>query len=308
VDTKYEFTFRKAVQLTAPLPIFPTTPHLLAGEHQTNHMAGYNTMHTDVDTKYESTFKRAVQLTAPLATFPTVRRDPDSMTKQQTHIMESEAYEVACQMDVTIKTHLKKVKNADTESVDTDLNKPQKTQVTDRRGNTDDVEMLADSTHQQAMYETYHKKDVDKAYPEKAATPRNITNDGQPNNGMPRQTGAEDVARRPAVPDAASEKGEPKVQKILCQDSINVPDVKVVPDVQDMPNVQDSIDVPNVKVVPDVQNVPYVQDSIDMPETAAHNISNTNSPGDGQTNSWQTRTRRSPCLPPPWERGGPGHN
>ena len=86
---------------------------------------------------------------------------------------------------------------------------------------------------------------------------------------MPRQTGTEDVARRPAVPDAASEKGEPNVQKILChegvQDSIDVPDMKVVPDVQDVP------DVPNM------------QDSIDVPGTTAYNIFNTNSPEEGQT-------------------------
>ena len=86
--------------------------HLQAGEHETYHVAGYNTMHVDVDTKYGFTFKKAVQLTAPLAIFPTTRRDPDSMTQQQTHIKESEAYEVACQMTATIKTHLKEVKNA----------------------------------------------------------------------------------------------------------------------------------------------------------------------------------------------------
>jgi hypothetical protein len=147
--------------------------HLQAEEHKTYHVAGYNTMHMDVDTKYEITFN------------------------------ESEAYKVACQMDATIKTHLKEVKNADTESVDTDLDKPQKTQVTNRRGNTDDAEMLADSTYQQA----YQEEDVDKTYPENTAAPRNITNDGPLNNGVPRQTGTEDVARRPAVPDDASEKG-----------------------------------------------------------------------------------------------------
>jgi hypothetical protein len=118
-------------------------------------------------------------------------------------------------MDVTIKTHLKEVKNADTESVDTDLDNPQKTHITDRRGTTDNAEMLADSTYQQAMYETYQEEDVDKTYPGKTAAPR--------------QTGTEDIARRPAVPDAASEKGEPDVQKILChkgvQNSIDVPDV-----------------------------------------------------------------------------------
>jgi hypothetical protein len=34
------------------------------------------------------------------------------------------------------------------------------------------------------------------------------------------QTGIKDVARRPAVPTAASEKGEPNVQEILCQEDV----------------------------------------------------------------------------------------
>jgi hypothetical protein len=118
------------------------------GKHETYHVAGYNAMHMDVDTKRETTFKKAVQQTAPLdAIVPNMRRDPDSMTQQQTHNKESEAYEVACQMDARIKTHMKEVKNADTESVDTDLDNPQKTYVTDRRGTTDDAEMLADITY-----------------------------------------------------------------------------------------------------------------------------------------------------------------
>ena len=45
--------------------------HLQVGEHETYHVAGYDTMHVDVDTKYEFTFKKAVQLTAPLTIFPT---------------------------------------------------------------------------------------------------------------------------------------------------------------------------------------------------------------------------------------------
>jgi hypothetical protein len=86
----------------------------------------YNAMHVEVDTKYEITFKKAVQKTAPLdAILPTMRRDPDSMTQQQTHNRKSEAYEVACQMDAMIKTHLKEVKNADTNSVDADPDDPQ---------------------------------------------------------------------------------------------------------------------------------------------------------------------------------------
>jgi hypothetical protein len=97
------------------------------------------------------------------------------------------------------------------------------------------------------------------------------------------------LPRKPTVPNAASEKGEPNTQKTLChegvQTSIDVPDVK------DVPNVQDSVDVPNVKAVPDVTR------------TTTHNIFNTKSPENGQTNSWQTspRPRRSPCLPPPRE-------
>jgi hypothetical protein len=60
---------------------------------------------------------------------------------------------------------MKEVKNADTESVDTDLDNPQKTYVTDRRGTTDDAEMLADITYQQGMYETYQEEIEDKAHP-----------------------------------------------------------------------------------------------------------------------------------------------
>jgi hypothetical protein len=129
----------------------PDSTHLKAGEHETYHVAGYNAMHVEVDTKYEITFKKAVQKTAPLdAIFPTMRIDPDSMTQQQTHNKRSEAYEVACQMDATIKTYLKEMKNADTESVDADLDNPQKNYVTDRRGTTDNAEMLADSTTSRA--------------------------------------------------------------------------------------------------------------------------------------------------------------
>ena len=132
----------------------------------------------------------------------------------------------------------------------------------------DDAEMLADSTYQQGMYETYHKEDEDKAHPEKTAAPRNITNDGPQNNGLPSQMRTEDVARRPAVPDAASVKGEPDVQEILCHEG-----------------VQDSIDVPG----------------------AAANKSNTNSPEDGQTNRMadKPRPRRSQCLPW-WVHTSPG--
>ena len=104
-------------------------------------------MHVEGDTKYEITFKRAVQKTTPLeAIFPTMRRDPDSMTQLQTHNKESEVYEVTCQMDTTIKTHLNEVKNADTESVDADLDDPQNNYVTGWRETTDNAEMLADST------------------------------------------------------------------------------------------------------------------------------------------------------------------
>jgi hypothetical protein len=231
----------------------------------------------------------------------------DVDTKYEITFDESAAYEDACQMNAPIKAHLKEVKNADTESVDTDLDKPQKTQVTDRRGNTEDAELLAYNTYRQAMYETYQEEDVNKTYPEKTTAPINITNDDPLHNGVPRQTGTEDVARKPAGPDAVSEKGELDVPNVDVPDVQDVPNVDV-PDVQDVPNVdvpdvQDVPDmnvVPNVQNVPDVQDVPNVQDSIDVPGTAAHNIFN--------TNSWQTspRPRRSPCLPPSRERGGPG--
>jgi hypothetical protein len=39
------------------------------------------------------------------------------MTQQQTYNRKSDVFEVACQMDAMIKTHLKEVKNANTESI-----------------------------------------------------------------------------------------------------------------------------------------------------------------------------------------------
>jgi hypothetical protein len=98
-------------------------------------------------------------------------------------------------------------------------------------------EQHADSTCQQAMCETYEEEDVDKNYPEKTAERGNTTNDGPLNKGVPRETGAIDIARRSTVSKAASEKGEP--------------DVKVVPGATALmkkePNVREtlrSIDVP----------------------------------------------------------------
>jgi hypothetical protein len=79
-------------------------------EGETTHM---------ISTTHEITFKKAVQKTAPLdAIFPTVRRNPDSMNQQQTHNRKSDVYEVACQIDAMIKTHLDVVKDANTKSVD----------------------------------------------------------------------------------------------------------------------------------------------------------------------------------------------
>ena len=89
------------------------------------------------------------------------------------------------------------------------------------------------------MYEAYQEEDVNKTYPKKTAGRGNTTNDGPPNNGVPRDTGTEDVAKRAAVPKAASEKGEHYVKNKI-----------------DVHNVKDSIDVPNLKDVPDVPDVP----------------------------------------------------
>jgi hypothetical protein len=229
VDTKHVFTLKKAVQPTVPLDSM--TQRKTHNKETKSVDTDPANQHVDVDTKYEVTFD------------------------------ESEAYEDACQMDA-IKSHLEEVKNAETKSVDTDPDKPQKSQVIDRRGNTDDAEMLADDTYQQAMNETYQEVDVNKPFPEKTKIPRLITIDSPLNNCMQRQTGFGDVAKKPAAPNAASEKGEPNTQKTLChegvQDCIDVPDVKVVPNVQDVanvqdvPNVQDSIDVPDVKAIPNV--------------------------------------------------------
>ena len=82
---------------------------------------------------------------------------------------------------------------------------------------------------------------------------RTVTNDDPQNNGVPSQTGTKDVARRPAVPTAASEKGEPNVQEIPCQE--------------------------------DVKDRTYTH-SIDVPGAVANNNFNTNSP------EGKTETRR----------------
>jgi hypothetical protein len=72
--------------------------------------------------------------------------------------------------------------------------------VTGQTGTTDDAKMLAvrDSTYQEEV--------EDEAYAEKVVVPGTVTNDDPPNNGVPSQTGAKDVAKRPAMPTAASEK------------------------------------------------------------------------------------------------------
>ena len=121
---------------------------------------------------------------------------------------------------------------------------------------------------------------------------------------------------KPAAPNAASEKGEPNTQKTLCHEGVQ--DDAIVPGVQDVPNVQYSIVVPVNKPYLETtaapRNItidsPLNKNSIDVqdvPRTNAHNIFNTKS---HQTNLWQTspRPRRSPCLPPPRERGSRGHN
>jgi hypothetical protein len=87
----------------------------------------------------------------------------------------------------------------------------------------DDAGMHADNTCQQAMYETYRGEDIDKTCLVKTAMPRNITNDGPPNNNKLSQTGTVDAAKGPSVPDTASEKGEHDVKETSCHKG--VPDV-----------------------------------------------------------------------------------
>ena len=240
--------------------------HLQAGEHETYHVAGYNAMHVDVDTKYETTFKKAVQQTAPLDTiFPTMRRDPDSMTQQQTHNKDSEAYKVTCQMDATIKTHLKEMKNANTENVDTDLDNPQKTYVTDQRGTTDDAEMLAKSTYQQGMYKTYKEEDEDKAYPEKTAAPRNITNDGPQNSMQAKPDGDRGRCHEARCARCRLSEEGAHMQEILCQEGM--------------------------------QDRTYTH-SIDVPGAVANDNFNTNSPEDGQTNCRADKTKTKKIATP----------
>jgi hypothetical protein len=360
--------------------------HLQAGEHEPHHVAGYNAMH--VDTKYETTFKKAMQQTAPMdAIFP-MRKDSDNMIGKQTHNEESVAYKVACQMDAKIKTHLK-----------------EKTYVTDRRGTTDGNEMLADSTYQQGMYETYQEEEEDKAYPKNAAVSSTTTNDDPQNNnaqcrlmcgnfipreffinqalpevlinqtgvvissidstsaiirmdvkdkttrgieflhilnGVPRQTGTVDIARRPAVPNATSKKGKPNVQGTLCQDDVpgavanqnfntntssdldgrtetadKTEMIAVYKIYNGVPSQTGSEDiarrpaVPNaasVKGEPNVKDVPDAQDSIDVPGTTANYNFNTKSPEDGQTNRMADKSETKKIAMPAIREGGRGHN
>jgi hypothetical protein len=79
--------------------------------------------------------------------------------------------------------------------VNTDPGKPQKPQVIDRRGDTDNAKTLANDAYQQTMYETSNQEEGDdKLYPE--------------------------------IPHAAPEKGEPNTQKKLChEDAQNVHNV-----------------------------------------------------------------------------------
>jgi hypothetical protein len=90
------------------------------------------------------------------------------------------------------------------------------------------------------------------------------------------------------------EKGEPTTQKRLCHK-----------DVQNVPNVRTNINMPDVKVMSNMQDVPSVSDVLniqdmpdvpDVPRTTADNISNTKG---HQTNLWQTSPNRSSPPPPP---------
>jgi hypothetical protein len=149
--------------------------------------------------------------------------------------------------------------------------------VTGQTGNTDDAKMLTmhDSTCQRGMtYKTYQEEGEDEAYTEKAAVPRTVTNDDPQNNGVPSQTGAKDVAKRPTVPAAAAEKGESNEQEIPCQE--------------------------------DVKDRTYTY-SIDVPGAVANN----NSPEDGQTNCMAGKTenkRLAMTAITSEERGAGGHN
>jgi hypothetical protein len=114
-----------------------------------------------------------------------------------------------------------------------DLQKPT---VINRRGDTDDAEMIANDAHQQIMYETHQEEGDDKPYP--------------------------DI---PTVSYAAPEKGEPNTEKRLYNkdvlDMTNVPGntARNIFDTKHRANVSDVQDV----IMPDVQNVP------DMPRTTA---------------------------------------
>jgi hypothetical protein len=81
----------------------------------------------------------------------------------------------------------------------------------------DDTEMLA-------VHKIYQEEIEGEAYTEKITVPGTVTYDVPQDYDMPSQSGAKDVAKRPAVPavpNAALEKGEPNVPEIPY--NINVP-------------------------------------------------------------------------------------
>jgi hypothetical protein len=125
-----------------------------------------------------------------------------------------------------------------------DLQKPT---IINRRGDTDDAEMIANDAHQQTMYETRDQEEGDdKPYQQTMYETHQEEGDDKPYPDIP------------AVSHAAPEKGEPNTQKRPCHkdvlDMTNVPGntARDIFDTKHRTNVSDVQDV----IMPDVPDVP----------------------------------------------------
>jgi hypothetical protein len=113
--TKYKTDFRNVLVPNNEDQQNPSW-RLTTTDSSNSQAGGHETIHMDKNPKHMFTLMKAVKLTAPLY----------SMAQQLTHNKGSAAYEVTCKMNKIIETHLEKVKNVDTDSVDTNIDDPLK--------------------------------------------------------------------------------------------------------------------------------------------------------------------------------------
>jgi hypothetical protein len=113
--TKYKTDFRNVLVRNNEDQQNPSW-RLTTTDSSNSQAGGHETIHMDKNTKHMFTLMKTVKLTAPL----------DSMAQQSTHNKGAAAYKVTCKMDKIIETNLEKVKNVDTESVNTNIDDPLK--------------------------------------------------------------------------------------------------------------------------------------------------------------------------------------